>query len=141
MTCEAINDYDDIINLEHHVSSKRPPMPMSDRAAQFAPFAALEGHGSAIEETARITEGRHILHNDELELLNEKLLILERMNFSVPVTIEYFIEDETKYGGKYISACEKISRINSVERFIEMESGLKILIDDILDIKSDIFSI
>ncbi|MDY6072927.1 MAG: hypothetical protein SPI49_02390 [Eubacteriales bacterium] len=141
MTCEAINDYDDIINLEHHVSNKRTPMPMSDRAAQFAPFAALEGHGSAIEETARITENRHVLHDDELELLNEKLLMLEKMDFSVPITIEYFIEDETKYGGKYISICEKISRINSVERFIEMESGLKISIDGVLDIKSDIFSI
>ena len=44
--------YDDIINLPNYVSKKHPQMPMQQRAAQFAPFAALTGHESAIEETA-----------------------------------------------------------------------------------------
>jgi hypothetical protein len=42
-------DYDDIINLPHHVSAKRPQMSMLDRAAQFAPFAALTGYDAAIK--------------------------------------------------------------------------------------------
>jgi len=45
--------YDDIINLPHHVSKKHPQMTMHQRAAQFAPFAALTGHDKAIEETAK----------------------------------------------------------------------------------------
>lgn len=46
-------EYDDIINLPHHTSRNHPRMTMEQRAAQFAPFAALTGHGAAIEETAR----------------------------------------------------------------------------------------
>ena len=53
--------YDDIINLPHHRSTKRPHMSLHDRAAQFAPFAALNGYSEAIEETARITQEK----NDE----------------------------------------------------------------------------
>ena len=49
------NNYDDIIDLPHPVSKKHPPMPMINRAAQFAPFAALTGYDAAIDETARIT--------------------------------------------------------------------------------------
>ena len=45
--------YDDIIDLPHHVSSAHPPMPLRDRAAQFAPFAALTGHRAALAETER----------------------------------------------------------------------------------------
>lgn len=44
--------YADIIGMEHYVSSKHPHMPSADRAAQFAPFAALTGHEEAMEETA-----------------------------------------------------------------------------------------
>lgn len=49
-------NYDDILNLPHHQSATRPHMPMSDRAAQFAPFAALTGHGDAIRKTAHRAE-------------------------------------------------------------------------------------
>lgn len=48
--------YEDIINLPHHVSKKHPQMPLLDRAAQFAPFAALAGHEEAIRKTARQRE-------------------------------------------------------------------------------------
>jgi hypothetical protein len=51
--------YDDIINLPHHISPKHPPMPISDRAAQFSPFAALTGHKEAIDETARAAAARY----------------------------------------------------------------------------------
>ena len=50
------NSYDDIINLPHPVSKNHPQMPFRDRAAQFAPFAALTGHDAAIKETARLTD-------------------------------------------------------------------------------------
>ena len=50
--------YDDIIDLPHHVSKTHPQMPLADRAAQFAPFAALTGHADAIRETERLVEER-----------------------------------------------------------------------------------
>lgn len=48
--------YDDIINLPRHISSNHPPMSLSDRAAQFSPFAALTGYEAVIDETARLTQ-------------------------------------------------------------------------------------
>ena len=65
--------YDDLINLPHHVSKTRKPMPMINRAAQFAPFAALTGHDEAIAETARQTAPRRILSSDEQEILSKRL--------------------------------------------------------------------
>ena len=53
--------YDDIIHLPHHVSQNHPQMPLRDRAAQFAPFAALTGYEAAVEETARLTAQRREL--------------------------------------------------------------------------------
>ena len=50
------DNYDDIINLPHHVSKRHPQMSMMNRAAQFAPFAALTGHSDAIQETVRQNE-------------------------------------------------------------------------------------
>lgn len=50
--------YDDIIHMPHHVSTTHPQMSLIDRAAQFAPFAALTGHADAIKETERLTQER-----------------------------------------------------------------------------------
>ena len=59
--------YDDIINLPHHVSPTRQRMSMHDRAAQFAPFAALTGYEAAVGETARLTAERRELDAQEAE--------------------------------------------------------------------------
>ena len=58
---EPSHEYDDIIDLPHHVSAERPHMPMTDRAAQFSPFAALTGYDAAIVETARLTDEKREL--------------------------------------------------------------------------------
>ena len=68
-----MSDYDDIINLPHHVSKTHPHMTITGRAAQFSPFAALTGHGDAIRETARLTEDQILLDEDMLVRLDEKL--------------------------------------------------------------------
>ena len=70
------DDYKDIINLPHHVSSKRPQMPMLDRAAQFSPFAALTGYDDAIHETGRLTDEKIDLSEEEKEALDRKQQIL-----------------------------------------------------------------
>ena len=70
------NSYDDIINLPHPVSKNHPQMPFRDRAAQFAPFAALTGHDAAIKETARLTDERLELSEEVIAQLNEKINII-----------------------------------------------------------------
>ena len=70
------DNYEDIINLPHHVSTRHPQMSMMNRAAQFAPFAALTGHAAAIEETARLTESQQELADEDNEILNQKMAYL-----------------------------------------------------------------
>ena len=53
-----MGNYDDIINLPHHISKTHPRLSIEQRAAQFAPFAALTGYDEQIKETARLTENR-----------------------------------------------------------------------------------
>lgn len=100
-----INPYDDIINLPHHTSVSRPHMSAHDRAAQFSPFAALTGYGSAIAETARLTDARVELDEYTKADLNEKLCIMqERIAQQPEVSITYFQPDKVKTGGAYITA-------------------------------------
>ena len=94
--------YDDIINLPHPVSAKHPRMPMMDRAAQFSPFAALVGHGAAIEETARLTNRRVELTEEEKALLDDKLRLLLETGREGAIT--YFLPDGRKDGGAYVTA-------------------------------------
>ena len=64
-TLEVSHRYDDIIDLPHHTSPVRSRMPICNRAAQFALFAALVGHGAAIRETARLTDSKIELAEDK----------------------------------------------------------------------------
>ena len=94
--------YDSIINLPHHVSKTRPQMPMSDRAAQFAPFAALTGYDSAIKETGRLTDEKIEMDEEALNILNMKFQILvDSLDDEPEVTFTYFKPDERKAGGAY----------------------------------------
>ena len=98
------NRYDEIINLPHHVSKTRPQMPMSDRAAQFAPFAALTGYDSAIKETGRLTDEKIELDEEALTALDMKYqLLMDVFDDAPEVTITFFQPDERKAGGKYAS--------------------------------------
>ena len=98
------NRYNEIINLPHHVSKTRPQMPMSDRAAQFAPFAALTGYDSAIKETGRQTDEKIELDEEALTALDIRYqLLMDAFDDAPEVTITYFQPDERKAGGKYAS--------------------------------------
>ena len=89
--------YDDIINLPHHVSLTRQRMSMHDRAAQFAPFAALVGYDDAVAETARLTETRPELDEQEQRAINERLAyIADHIHEYPEVRIRYFVPDERK---------------------------------------------
>ena len=96
-------NYDDIINLPHYVSKKRPQMSIEARSAQFAPFAALTGYDEKVKETARLTDRKIELEDGQKEILNNKLLyILENIEEKPEITFTYFIKDTKKSGGKYI---------------------------------------
>ena len=130
--------YDDIINLPHHVSQKHPQMSMQDRAAQFAPVAALTGHGAAIRETERETTRQAELDEDELELLDSQLRYLQNHLEEQPeVTITYFEPDRKKEGGSYTEIHGKVRKIDLVERFVQMVDKQQIPIDRILEIAVD----
>ena len=95
-----MGNYDDIIDLPHHVSETHPPMSRADRAAQFSPFAALTGYDAAVRETARMTERRIELDEGVKAELNARLnCILEHLSEHPQVSITYFMPDEKKSGG------------------------------------------
>jgi len=133
--------YDEIMGLPHHVSKTRPQMPMSDRAAQFAPFAALTGYDSAIKETGRLTDERIELDEGALTALNMRYqLLMDALDEAPEVTITYFQPDERKAGGKYVSAVGTVKKIDDFERRITMRDGTRIPMDDVLSIDGELFS-
>ena len=133
--------YDEIMGLPHHVSKTRPQMPMSDRAAQFAPFAALTGYDSAIKETGRLTDERIVLDEEALTALDMKYqLLMDAFDDAPEVTITYFQPDERKTGSKYITATGTVKKVDDFERRITMQNGTKILMDDVLNIDGELFS-
>ena len=130
------------MGLPHHVSKTRPQMPMSDRAAQFAPFAALTGYDAAIKETGRLTDERIELDVEALSALDMKYqLLMEALDEAPEVTITYFRPDERKTGGKYVSAVGAVKKIDDFERRITMQDGAKIPMDDVLSIEGELFSV
>ena len=128
-------DYSDIINLPHHVSHNHPQMPMMARAAQFAPFAALSGYDAVIHETARLTDRQVELEEYDNERLNRKFADLMSILDNHPeITVSYFLPDECKAGGSYISVSGMVKKIDTYEHLLWMDDGTKIPIADIMDI-------
>lgn len=135
------NNYEDIINHPHHVSTRHPRMSMIDRAAQFSPFAALTGYGEVIRETARITDRKPELSESEKAELDYKLQMACHFPGERPVvTITYFVPDQKKTGGTYHSITEKIQKIDDYEKQVVLDDRTRIDIDCILDIDGDIYA-
>ena len=130
------NRYDEIMGLPHHVSTTRPQMPMSDRAAQFAPFAALTGYDSAIKETGRLTDERIELGEEALTALDRKYqLLIEALDDAPEVTIIYFQPDERKSGGQYVSATGTVKKVDTFGRRILLQDGTRIPLDSVYDLR------
>lgn len=132
--------YDDMLYLPHHQSIKRPHMSMRDRAAQFSPFAALTGHEAAISETARLTDKRLVLDEDAKIDLDEKLqFIQENLDCSPVVSITYFVPDEKKEGGAYLTMTGVVRRIDPVAKSVIFTDRRSIQIEDIYAVGGEIF--
>lgn len=133
--------YDDIINLSRHISRTHKPMPIIDRAAQFAPFAALTGYDEAVKETSRLTDKRRNLDETQKVMLNEKLRILyEDSGDRQQVTITYFVPDKKKEGGEYVTICGEVRKMDNYEHKIILQDGTEILYTDITELDSELFS-
>ncbi|HJI46997.1 MAG TPA: YolD-like family protein [Oscillospiraceae bacterium] len=128
--------YDDIINLPHHVSAKRPQMSRSARAAQFAPFAALVGLDDEMEETARLTDAKPELEEAEKEKINRVLLeIRNNPQKETAVKLTFFRPDGRKDGGAIITRPCTVRRIDEIERKLILSDRSEIEFDNILSIK------
>ena len=124
--------YDDIINLSHPTSKKHPRMPIRDRAAQFAPFAALVGYDDAVEETARVTDDMIEQSDEMMAVIDHKLRYLsERIGEMPTVLVTYFLPDEKKSGGEYKIFEGRIKRLDDYDAMMIFECGKKILYDKI----------
>jgi len=133
-------EYDDIINLPHHVSATHPRMIAINRAAQFSPFAALTGYETAIKETARLTDERVELDEYTKEILNDRMQTLSNQLKEHPeIAITHFRPDTKKDGGAYITAYGMAKKIDIYERVVIMNDGTVIHIDEIISIEGQIF--
>lgn len=128
-------NYEDIINLPHYISKKHRPMPREARAAQFAPFAALTGYESDVNEAARYTGKRRELGEYETERLNRRINeIRDGIHGSTEVIITYFKPDEKKAGGEYLNIGGRVRKIDDYGRTLTLTSGALIPLDDISEI-------
>ena len=125
--------YESIISNRHYISRSRPHMQIGDRAAQFAPFAALTGYGDAIDETARYTDGKIELDETEKDNLDRTLAVLQdKIKEQPAVTVTYFVPDERKSGGKYITVSKLLKKIDLTYRCMIFTDGDKINADDVI---------
>ena len=134
------HQYDDIINLPHHVSATRPQMSMINRAAQFSPFAALTGYDAAIRETGRLTDSRIELSEDSRTDLDRKQQLLsDRLAEHPEVSVTYFVPDRKKAGGAYVTVTGNVKKLDDLQRLMVLTDGTVVPVDEILALESDLF--
>ena len=127
--------YDDIISLPHHTSTKRVHLSTAQRSAQFASFAALKGFEDEIAETARVTDKKLILDENEIEILNEALQYISyNINENLEVSITYFVPDKLKSGGAYITKKGTVKKIDTFNKSVTVDNA-EIPVNDILKIE------
>jgi len=132
--------YEDIVNLPPHISKKHPQPSMMDRAARFAPFAAITGYEEMVLEEARVTEEQIHLDEDAVALICEKInMIQEFIDEEHEVKITYFEPDKKKSGGAYITITGTPKRVDEYEQLLIMTDGKKIKFDSIYRLESELF--
>ena len=132
--------YAHIIDLPHHVSKVRPQMTMYQRAAQFAPFAALTGHSAAISETARLTDKVIELSESDCEVLKQKItLVLARLDKHPCVCITYVVPDLHREGGRYETHAGSIKSLDEYEQRITFDDNTQVKANEIIDINGELF--
>ena len=130
-----MRNYDDIINLSRPQYNDLPPMSIHDRAAQFSPFAALVGYDAAVEETARLTDSRREMEEDEINELNRQLSELnKRLSERPRIRVTYFIRDRKKEGGRYAAKIGNARTIDQAENRIIFTDGESVPVKDMYSV-------
>ena len=129
------NKYQNIINLPHYELKYHKRMQIEDRAKEFAPFAALTSFDDRVKETERLTSKKHLLDNNRIDLLNNKLLTLNNSKEKSLVKIIYFVKDSKKDGGEYLTYLGYFKRIDSTNHVLIFDNNLKISFEDIYDLE------
>lgn len=130
-----MRNYDDIINLSRPQYHDLPPMSIHDRAAQFSPFAALVGYDAAVEETARLTDSRREMEEDEINELNRQLSELnKRLSERPRIRVTYFIRDRKKEGGRYAAKIGNARTIDQAENRIIFTDGESVPVKDMYSV-------
>ena len=133
---QVMQKYGDILYREHPVSANHLPMSVDNRAAQFSPFAALTGHEEAIQETARLTDRRHEMDEESTRLLNERYHeLLERFAEQPWISLTYFVPDDRKEGGKYVTVQSTVKKITEYERQLVLADERIISMSDIVSMQ------
>ena len=133
--------YDDMIGLEHPISKTHPPMARIKRAAQFAPFDTLTGFGAAINEAGRETEEKLELSEDMIDMINARLSGIEQHIKEQPnIAVTYFIPDNKKAGGRYVTVSGNIRKLDGTGHRIIMADGTRIPIEDVRFIEGSLFN-
>ncbi len=125
--------YDEILHLPHHRSALHPPLSKQQRAAQFAPFAALTGHEAAVREAARLTQQRMELDEEEKIRLNQQLM--QAADSAAPYEFTWFVADSRKEGGSYRTRQGCIRRLDEIYRLVELTDRTKIPIDQLINLR------
>lgn len=135
------NKYEDMLYLPHPAASDRRHMSSLERAAQFAPFAALTGYAGAVQETARLTDAQVELDEEEKRAIDARFRLLrDHLEQQAEVTITYFVPDKRKSGGAYVSATGCVKRFDLVEKTITLTDGSQIRIEEITAIEGELFA-
>lgn len=132
------DNYDDILHLPHPTSKTHPRMSQQDRAAQFSPFAALTGYEAVVKETARLTEERPMLTEDEVAELDARLRLA--MDLDAEITVTWFRPDDKKAGGSSVTTTGRIRKADELQHVLTMEDGTKIPIQDVTAVNGTIFN-
>lgn len=136
MTYNYNKKYENIINKPHHVSKVHPQISLYARSAQFAPFAALTGYEDAVKETARETQEELEIDDELKSILDAKLQMLIEIKESNPeISITYFVKDEKKSGGKYVTITGIIKKIDLYEQIITLADNTVIPIKNVIDLE------
>ena len=126
------DNYDDIKHLTRPHYNDLHPMSMHDRAAQFSPFAALVGYGDAVAETARLTDNRAVLTEDDIFELNANLnRLLDSLDEQPEISVTYFVPDEKKSGGRYAEKVGVVRIYDSYANELVFTDGVRIAVKDI----------
>lgn len=133
--------YDDIIGLPHHVSDRHPRLGRDSYAAQFSPFAALAGYDGVVAEAARTTDRRIELDEDARARIDMRLQILSaHLDQEPTVSVTYFVRDQKKSGGKYVTVKGKLRKIDEYERTIVLTDKTVIPVSDVYGIRSELIA-